>query len=394
MQPDSRAMEILPTGPLFANSRDQDRVQTRIRLLAFCVLLLSTWDIYVASVRPLDIMALCVMTGLMATAKVSDLGVGFQKIPPIEMGAFCLAIILLHIYNIIGLFANDGAAAINLGLAACFYIFILFYFISIRSEDLAKVVDFVLVVQSTFLLFQFAYFLNTGEIFQFYSFLGLEARLESAIVRQAGLYLEPAHFCLAIAMLLSIRFKATGKIGHAGTLALISILPSMSVWGLGALILFFALAKPFLFLCFLAFAIPLSASIYTMASDLELEFVTYIVNDRLGRLDQDGSAQERFGGYGNMFTSLSDGVQGWLGEGFNNSYHEYGTNGISFLFNAIGLVGLVVFGLLCISLNRSRSDLRHYLPLLLILSGAPIVTNFMWWAWLGLWLSARRSSQA
>lgn len=246
----------------------------------------------------------------------------------------------------------------------------------------SKHIKFALLLNVIFFYFQLFAYYGAGQIINFHEFTDIEPRLMSSIFRPAGLYYEPAIYCLSVFMLLMINPSRQPKPGIVEVCAIISLVLSVSFLGF-----FFAALVMVRLLKEKQYILPLSAImlfifLYEYIDD---SFVNFVFG-RLFDIDSDASASER---YGNLLMTLSYPalIETTFGAGFGADFDKYGSSAISVAISSVGLVGVVMFVLWLLKSTRDR--FTTILAMVGIFISAPVFTYAIFPFWIACLVAGR-----
>lgn len=355
--------------------------------LFYILVFVSLWDIYVAAlgVRPLDLLAVSIA-----------LSVTFLRILAgdtlISRTAFlaCGLLTALLFYSVsAGLLLHLDSAKLVLGILLGFILFVCLVCSKIDVETVGRILTVLLVAHVVAFILQLAIVRSTGVLISPLSYFGLEVRAFSQIIRPTGLFLEPGSYSCTIAMLIVLRYLAYRSFDLLSFAACISMILSISLWGIGigfALIVGAVVLRPIKTLYTAVIATIPAASIGVLflspndlAGSLEMNWLI----ERLLVIQYDNSAYDRYFSAESGLESRSF-LTLMFGHGISYDYLDLGYNGLSFIVSAIGILGSATFlmGLLLIS----RFQQAHItLPALAItLTAAPLWNMMIWWVWLAL----------
>ena len=343
------------------------------------------WDVYITSIglRPLDIIGLILILfyvllmwhKTLITLKLRDM--------------FVLSIIgfILLLYLALGLHSNPLDFKLSIGLLLGFFVFWFTYSISFEPVYIYRYVSIFCLINVLFFFLQYTTY-NLFEILLTpYSFIGLEPRAFSSIFRPTGLYLEPASYCHTIFMLILIRYFYRQQHDLLAIMSLLSMLLSLSLWGIITSIIFvlltivnsnFTIKKLiFIFGALLTFFIYFYPA-YTL-SDNYADFF----QNRMDNLSSDASFLSRFG---NVQTALIDTsyLEIIFGRGFTNENVIYGSNGFLFIEIAFGIFGTILISLFFALLSKFKFTFLKVIMFFIALTAAPMWNTFFWWFWLAL----------
>jgi hypothetical protein len=220
-------------------------------------------------------------------------------------------------------------------------------------------------------------------VLNYHAYADLEARLEGAIFRPAGLFLEPAIFSLFIflnALLLEEKSKYFELVHWV---SITSMTLSLSLWG-GAFALILTIRlilltthRPLNFMLLLVFGY-----ILTSLANISTEILDWFTR-RTSDLSSDNSYHDRFLLIFNFFDESTPVIL--FGKGLGVNFEYFGGSGFVFIIANFGMVGFfLLFFATYIMLNR-----RGLLPLFALLSAAPIFNYFFVWIWLILYSSRK-----
>lgn len=334
--------------------------------------LLSLWDMYASGVRPFDLLAV----GL----AILLAGIQFDRMVVTRwLGALLLLALFVLAEGIRGVLADGEAVKPLIGMMLGLALAIL---VSISRWDAESIVDglkLLILIHAAALIVQMALFYGTGRILNYHGWLGITPRLESLFFRPAGLFQEPAHFSLMMFGLVSLYRLLGGRSLLAQAAALLSILLSVSFWGVAAVFLYLVLFAPGLAALVTA-AVGVVGMVGLSIARSDDVIVIWAVR-RLENIGSDGSAQSRYSGLlsGNVDPNIF-----WFGQGVNNDYLATGSSSISFLINVAGLTGLMLFATFWVILAPAGRRLRGGVCLAIMLTAATQWTAGWWWVWISL----------
>lgn len=337
---------------------------------------------YSAGIRPFDLLG----AGLLGITRLSDgsapsrwsswrrIGVG------LVVGVMTWALLLSLLQDPSK--SWKPVAGVVLGLM----VFILTCSRPARPSTVEQLTRVLILVHASALVIQFVWYRLTGAIVNFHAITGGDPRLVGAFFRPAGLFLEPSLFSICMTMLVMLRFRAVRQLDAICVCALASMLLSLSLLGVAAVVYLLVRARPVIGAIVLSVVVAAGA---VVVSQLPRDGAIYsLILTRVTNLGSDNSAQYRFGG---LFSANDEfGLVAWLfGGGIGYNYVALGSSGVGFVIAAVGVVGMALF-LLGLSLGASRRDrLTAPLDVLFLLLGAPFWTFFLWWWWLASLLSVR-----
>jgi hypothetical protein len=336
----------------------------------------TLWDFYWVTVRPMDFVAVVLLVAAVIVSQGSigefrrplDLAVG---VPLSLLGGIIL------VYGIIGIFVDVQNAKPVTGIVlSVLAMFAIVAGVPPNDRVLSVTVRTLIVIHCGALLLQAAVYYVSGQVLNFHFFLGLEPRLLSSIFRPAGLFLEPAVFSLAMILMLGIRVRLREPFDWYEGLALICVLISLSLWGIGAVVIYLLLFRRALLMVITSTA-AVVALLWIEQADLLVGKIVRFFFSRVANLSTDGSAQGRYGGIDIFFDDPARHWVVWFGRGINNDYEQLGSAGFTFLLNSFGIIGSLALAVCIVFLSR-RIRISLLLLIGLILTAAPIFTNVAW----------------
>lgn len=351
-------------------------------ILIYLILILSVlWDFYhpVLKIRPFDMLLFGVIVlacFVILIQKVPHYGFDDSGSPNLFIvSCIIIASCLTAIY-----ISGENYRSI-IGIIMAFLCFLFFYKLKIEDRSIERAMNILLVINFAFILFQYATFQITRQVFNPFEFLGIDVRLTGGnIFRPAGLFREPASFALMIFSFIIIKIRIKSKMDFICWLGILAIFLSLSLWGAVAatcLIIFLYWRSPIL-----QFFSIVAASLIVVYwnSILKLSETLFLLN-RIVNIEDDGSANERYAGNEG---ALADPVF-WFGHGPNiDNYQYFGGNGLGYLLATWGLLGGTII-LLLLAQNVPRNKLSiSIFGVTLALLASTIWTQFYWWVWLAL----------
>jgi hypothetical protein len=190
------------------------------------------------------------------------------------------------------------------------------------------------------LIFQFAIFQLTGNYIDFTSKLGSysgRGYRGYGLFRPHGIMQEPNAYSTVLFALLYLYSKFPYVRHWLVNLAFISILLSLSLWGVLMVPIFYSI-----FYRRLLSKRALIISVITIAFSASAIFDAIEGTNIIERLDfsaEDSSRNARYGNIDDMVNSI-----GFItGNGFNsNIFQKFGANGISFILHSLGVIGCLI----------------------------------------------------
>lgn len=333
-----------------------------LAVLQFFILLFFTlFDFYKSGFRIFDIAAFILIL-LFISSRISLKWIGMSALALIS---------ITGVYAIGGLIFNQ----IYPTIIALFFNSTLFCLLTIKElKPSQKQIKIVITIHLSFFLLQFLYFYATGSIVNFHSFTDIEPRLESAIFRPAGLFYEPAIYCFAVFILISMLETKNNKYGMLESLAMASMVISVSLLGLFfAALIFVRLIINRKFIGPILSLLP----ILFINNDF-LQTMLAFVENRVSDLKSDASADDRYGNIVDLFSSENL-IYHLIGRGFGAGFEQFGSSGASAAISSVGIFGFAFFS--CWLLFRSKELAVGFLSLVAIIISAPIFSYgiFPYW---------------
>lgn len=345
-------------------------------------LLFTLWDYYFFGLRILDFAALLgIFFGLFSCSRT---GGRILICDDALRRPLALALIVVS-YAIIGLAADSENAKTAIGFLFGVAVFFLYYVMPFDRKVINRYVSLAIKIHISALSIQLIIYYAAGNLINFHSVIGIEPRLVAAFFRPAGFFQEPAHYALNMLLLLLLKSRTSNGIrSELEVIGLISMLLTLSLWGVGATLLYVAIIRPRMLI--LLMPIMLITGVILVAIIGFDQFpVLLMFQDRLSNLGADGSAQARYGGAVNILESWASNPALWFGRGINSDYVDLGgANGLSFLLNSFGILGSVLLGLAYLTTIQRRDVVKLVLFFFVILTATPLWTFMMFWAWLAL----------
>lgn len=340
--------------------------------------LATLWEFYFAGVRPLDHLTVA-FYGILFVLQANRT-IDAEKLVKTYM--LCAPLFLAVA---VGAVFNRGSWRPTIGMLEG--IFLLFLFSS-ANNDTEKAVRFLralITVHAAALLLQFVVFEFSHITINYFGWLGRATRVDvSGGIRPGGLFLEPAAFCLVMFSLLSAFRLLGAKCWWIEFAGILSILLSLSLWGVGSTIVYLTLFRPKWLVVLLPLLIVTAVYLYIKFGSLLSRdgIVGKLVVHRLMNIGKDKSGQARYG-------ALLDGrVHSqwflWFGKGVSDNYESYGANGLSFLLTAMGLIGSVALWSILFVVAPAKRRFRAVICFVFMLSAANFWTSLWLWAWLAL----------
>jgi hypothetical protein len=355
----------------------------RVSIFLWPLFFATLWDFYWGGVRPMDIFAAAVLVGI-------TIAQWRRTVEPNFLRHSAVAMLTIVAIALISVLVSDNAFKPVLGIFLGFFVFCMLRLGEIESVRIARLATFLLMVNLAAQWLQMLSWYVFDVALNFHGWLGFENRLQWVVYRAAGLYQEPAHFCLMIFSLLVLRAVHDDRRSWIELFALTSMLLSFSVWGLFGIavyVFFFATRYVPALVAFVASAALLALSSMPLA-DFPLQQVFI---DRLDSLITDQSAVSRYGVFFARGNTVFLDSAFWFGAGISNDYVEnYGASSLAFLLHSIGALGVIAMvGALFFYLWRF-GRLRAAIAAVFMLSATSLWTFVWWWSWLALVMQTRK----
>jgi hypothetical protein len=348
-------------------------------LLILALFFVTLFDFYFTGVRIMDFIALFSVCGAMLIGHYAK--INFQSDVQ-HIRKLLPFILLVIIYVVLGLATDMENAKACLGFMFGLIIFLFYYLLPFNKKKLYKYLSIGLLIHTTFMLIQFFYYYSVGSVLNFHSIVGIEPRLLSSIFRPAGLFQEPAIYCLNSFLLLTLRQRLQpGAMTKSDWYAAVTLPITFSFWGLGALLVYMTVARPKIILSLMPVFIISGIYIFISFDIWDNPFFE-MAKARTSNLEADGSAQDRYGGVYKLFQNASGNAELWFGRGVNTDFDELGGNGLSFMLNVFGIIGGLLFILVYLTLLPKTHLARTMFFFLFTLTAAPIWTGLAYWLWL------------
>lgn len=345
---------------------------------------LSLWDFYLGEIRIFDFLGLTMALAVLCLLAPIRNGLALRLDRSATILTFALFSLVL-VYSLAGIAAHPDNLKPSIGMLLGASVVVLVRGVDLRGRAIDDCIRYVAYAHLAAFYVQLAYFYTTHELLNYHAVLGLQPRLVASVFRPAGLFLEPAIFCFLACSIFLLRRQRQQSFSGLDYLLLLSMVLSLSLWGIGvALILFFGFRPRTAVLSALAAAIVLILFI-----DIEkyLHSPAYLFfESRLTDLAADASTQGRFAGTLLLLSGLLTDPAVILGQGINNFFAEYGSNGFSFVVNSFGLIGTLLLVALFLLLAPPRQWLLFGLSIAILLTAAPLWKTLYFWLWIALML--------
>jgi hypothetical protein len=352
-------------------------VARRLSLPVWPLALFTLWDFYVGGIRPFDHLALL----FLLTAIWADPARRFNR----EGAAQTLLVLgTLWLVVLTSFFRNADAWKPALGVLEGGLVAIIVASSYWRREDIHRLLTVLIVVHAGAALLQFAVFYVAHYALNYQAFLGTTLRTGMATgFRAAGLFLEPASYCLMMFSLLSL-YRVTGaRDARIELLGIATILLSISLWGWVSVLVYMALFRPRwgLFLLPVLVAVAAYVTVTLTTTEMNDNIIMWEIVNRVMHPGADTSSQARYGG---LFQIAIWDWKLWFGEGVKTDYDVFGNNGLSFLLTSGGFVGTALITMLWWMILPWGRKFQGLVSLAFMLSAASQWTFCWWWAWLAL----------
>lgn len=353
-----------------------DRQSVHVALFGSATLCLSVWELYYGGVRPLDIVALSMLSIGLVTP---SFGPSVRLASLVRLSPFVVPVV---VYSLIGVWGDTENAKAALGILLGVACFVLVGSWPISQQQVLRVTRVCLAVHLLLFWIQLISYRVAGTFVNYLAFAGLVPRAFSPFFRPTGLFMEPATFSLFCIMLVGLHYLYRRRLLRLDIFALVSACASLSLWGILASLMLFTWCYWrrwwFWLLC------AGGSAVFLLDRRLA-ELVTALpVLSRLTSLGQDASAIQRYGGIGGL-SRFDWAFSEWFGSGVSSiNYYAFGENGWSYVLTAAGIIGTCgFFAWILFATPRSRGLFRMFLVGLCLTAGY-LWTSFVWWWWLAL----------
>ena len=360
------------------------------RLLSLCMgftlLILTFWDFYfdiLTGIRALDFLALIMFLPIILYVVFScpDEVVSYSAFKYLIMA---LMATMLTFYMFLGYLEDSENIKSGVGFLlgfSTFYIGALTF--PWRQIPIGRILNALLILHSSALLFQFSLHQVSGYLLDFHWLFGQESRLIANITRYSGLFREPATFSFTVVAIIILRFHfgARSALDVSLWIGVFSIFVSQSLWGLVT-----SIAVITIWLLTRVQLLP-AITIFVVLSTMYFFFEEMLFAYSWGRLialDIDSSAAARYEGLFSLLEGSATDTSIWFGNGLGYNYLTLGSNGFSYLISGIGIVGTVHFFIGLWVPATSRDILRRVLSSAFLLTAAPLWGTFFVWIFFGM----------
>jgi hypothetical protein len=325
-------------------------------------ILFSLFDFYINGFRVFEIIGYLVIIPLfiLKNRKIKN---------NIYMGALYLLIYIL--YSL--LISDNYKTILGITLSAILYL----YLINCKIIVSQKIILFLLFLNLLAFFFQLTIYHISENIINYHFFTDIESRLTSSIFRPAGFFYEPAIYSLAIYMLYLLVDQKIKFYKFISCITISSLLLSFSF--LGIFMGIFLFIKSFhknIKIIFIS--IVLIALLFYLLISLGSEYYSFIYN-RVSNISEDGSAQERYLGFINLFIKRNF-LEIFFGSGIGSNFEEFGQNLVSSIISQFGILGGIL-GLTYV-LTSGKNRAVRFILILPVLISAPIITYGFFAFWL------------
>jgi hypothetical protein len=343
---------------------------------------LSLWDFYIGEVRVFDFLGLVLALAAAAALPVTRATVGLNRSTILITS---LLFLLILVYSVIGIAQHPDNLKPSIGMLLGVSALMIVATLPLSARAVDACIRYLAYAHLTAFFLQLLYYYAAGDVLNYHALLGVESRLVSIVFRPAGLFLEPAIYCFFVCSLFLLRRQRAVPLRLLDALLLISMVLSLSLWGVSIAYLLFAIFWPRR-----ALVTTLAVGVVLLVSLKTLDYVhlpVYLLfSSRLSDLSSDASAQGRFGGTLNLLRSALANPSVVFGNGINNFFEEHGSNGLAFIINSLGLIGALLLLSLCLLLAPPRQWVVFLLGMAIVLTAAPLWKTLYFWAWMGLML--------
>jgi hypothetical protein len=335
--------------------------------------LVSLWEVYIAGIRVLDLMAV-VLAAVTWMRSRSD---------PLEgspVAGFMLIAVVLLIHSTRGILASPEAIKPALGLILGVAVAIFLVGTKHPAGPMAKILKALIVANIAAFLLQLFVYYGTGRILNYYAFIGLEPRLMSWFFRPAGLYLEPSSYAIMLLALLTLYRFSGGRSLWLDLLSVATMFLSISLWAFVAAGLYIAMFRPWVALWAVVGGAMFGGFILSLG--VIDPFILEWILKRVSNPTADGSAMSRYSGLIALLDRTE--FESWFGRGVSNDFLATGSSSASFIINATGIIGTLAITCVWLLILPAGRRLKAGLVFALMLLAAPLWTAVWWWVWLAL----------
>lgn len=378
-------------------------------------ILFFLFDNYIGGVRVFDFVGfsiLILLTGLRICQKKGRFNISPE--------AILIASLFFVFFTISFLFRQSDLKP-HIGVALGLLVFLCYYGLSPIGSRWVSGIDWLLRISVASIFFQLIYTKITGH-FPKLVFLNVdEVRAtfagDASSIRPTGFFMEPNNYCVPTVLLVLLRRQIQKRaFDFLAYLAIATLFMSLSLWGIfigwgltfydlisrgKKVTLLFVVAITVVFFGFLntlaetsLFKVAIlkrtqnvAESVFTDTKESrdkgfgdysEKEYMQY----------KDASLEGRYGGLSKGLFNVSQwDLASFFGHGISmTAFQNYaGANGLSFLLYSVGIFGVMV---LLLAAWLSKVEWEVLMAILISLLSYPLVTYFLWWAWLALLLRA------
>jgi hypothetical protein len=349
--------------------------------VAVSLLFLTLFDYYIVGIRIMDFVALLM---LILSLYILILRKSVVYSDERDIRKLLPMFLLISIYVIFGIASDTENVKACLGLMLGVTAFGFFYIVPLSSSNLYRYLGIGLYIHTSLMLFQFIYYYTTGTIFNFHAILNIEPRLLSTIFRPAGLFQEPAVYCLSCFLILTLRQRIRpGHMEASDWYTALTLPITFSFWGIGALLVYLSFVRLHYMIILLTAVLAVFSYVMTTTNLDENSFFK-LGQTRIFNAEADGSVQDRYGGVKNLLENPLGSTPLWFGRGANTDFIDVGGNAFSFMLNSFGIIGSLMFFFIYFTLNQKAGLHRNLFFVLFTLTAAPIWTGMAYWVWLSL----------
>jgi hypothetical protein len=352
-------------------------------LIASVFASVTLWDFYIGEIRLFDFAA--VLSVVLVVASMAIMGFGAPKLERRSLIASCLIFALVFAYIAIGIYSHPDNLKPAVGILLGVVVFTFSRSLVIDEKAIDRAVCCVAWLHLSAFFFQLVVFYISKQIINFHAVVGLTPRLLSSVFRPAGLFLEPAIYCFFAGSIFMLRRQRAQCFRYVDGLLLLSMVISLSLWGISVALLLIAMFRT-RFSLFLGAGAGFIATFALDMQDLSSSPIYRFFESRLFDLGSDSSARGRYGGTLDWIVSLLANPTVLFGNGINNFFEVHGSNGWAFVLNSFGLLGtFVLLGVFAL-MTRPRQWLLFFVGISVLLTAAPLWKTFYFWVWIALML--------
>jgi hypothetical protein len=358
----------------------------KLFLISATVACLSFWDFFIGEIRIFDFIGLLLFLLVLASVAIAHIG-NAPRFERRTLLTIAVLFFLVFVFSLIGIQSNPDNLKPSVGMLFGVLILTLGRCLVLEDHLLDRSIAIVAWIHVSAFLFQLGVFYSTKQIVNFHAVFGLQPRLISSVFRPAGLFLEPAIYCFFACSLFFLRRQRKRPFTALDALLILSMLLSLSLWGIAiALALFFVFRTGLALFITVALSIAAYFALDVHNLNLSHSFVFRFFEMRLSGLGSDPSTQGRYGGTIDWLFSLLANPTILFGNGINNFFEEHGSNGWAFILNSMGLIGTSILFVLLWLLAPPRRWFLFAVAFAILLTAAPLWKTFYFWCWIALML--------